>query len=137
MHVLFVFRRIQEGEGLFLPVFFDEGVYGFVVFQFSLVSFFEFGPALGVVAIPFPEFGGGGDVFGPFVEAGGFLFYSAGPEAVDEDADAVGFGGIGVDAFNVDGGMHSHTFYVVQSQRTTSHSPCGSWCVSMTWNPTF
>src|SRR5579859_2061811 len=138
MAMLLVFVCIDEGEEFFLPVFFDEGVHGVVVFQFGFVFFFESGPAIGVVAVPLSQFGGWRNIFCPFLEVGIFLFYSAWPEPVDEDADAVRFGGGFVCAFDLDGGMHGIDFlFHVQSQRTTCQRPASSWWVSMVWNPTF
>ena len=97
--------RAAAGEGAEMAEFVGVGL------ELGGVAAGELLPLGGVVGEPLAQRIGGGDVLEPEVDAGGGFGEAAGPEAVDEDAGAVGFGGVGVDAFGGDGGMDKNLFY--------------------------
>jgi hypothetical protein len=92
---------VEEGGGAAGDGLFEEGELWGEVFELGLVAGFELGPLGGVVGEPLAEFVAGGDFFEPEVDAGFLLGEAAGPEAVDEDAGAVGGGGFIVDALDL------------------------------------
>lgn len=102
MVVVGVFGSVEESNGVLAGAFGKVRESRFMVSEFGAVALFEFGPFLGVGVEPFAEFGGGGEVFGPVGEAGAFAGDASGPEAIDEDAVSVFFGGGLVDALEPD-----------------------------------
>jgi hypothetical protein len=102
--VLFVPGGEEECDGAGAGLL-AEGVEGRGIFpEFGAVAFLEFWPLVGVVGEPFAQVVAGGDVLEPEIDGGALPGEAAGPEAVDEDADAV-VGGLGeVDAFEADHG---------------------------------
>jgi hypothetical protein len=101
--VLFVLCAIDEGGWAFVKGLAEKRELFVVVFEFGAVAGSELGPAGRVVAKPFTKVIGGGDFFQPQVDVGLLFGEASGPEAIDEDAGAVGFGGVFVDALELDG----------------------------------
>lgn len=99
--VLLVLGGVDEGDGAGFGFLAQEGEGFFVGFEFFPVAGLELLPPGRVVGEPFAEFGAGGDVFEPEVDGRLGLGQAAGPEALDEDALAIIFGGLFVRSFDV------------------------------------
>ncbi len=101
--VLLVFGAVEQGCVALADRLFQLGDLVGEELEFGEVAAAEFGPAFGVVAEPLAELGAGSDVFEPEVEVGLLFGEAAGPEAIDEDAGAVGEGGWVVHALELEG----------------------------------
>ena len=64
-----------------------------------MVAGLELGPFRGIVSEPLAELSAGSDLFQPQVNVSLFFGEATGPEAIYQDAGAIGFGGRFVDAF--------------------------------------
>ena len=101
--VFFVLCAVDEGGWSFGDGLAEEGELLVIAFELGAVAGSELRPAGGVVAKPFTKVIGWGDFFQPQVDVGLFFGEASGPEAIDEDAGAVGFGWFFVDALESDG----------------------------------
>jgi len=96
-----VFRAVEQGGGASGDGLLQKSQLHGVVFQFCFVARLEFGPLCGIVREPFAELVAGGDFLEPQVDMGLFFGETARPEAVDENARAVGLGRSFVDTFEL------------------------------------
>jgi hypothetical protein len=96
--VLRVPSAVEQSGGASGDGFFQESQERAVVFQFGLISSFEFGPFDWIVSEPLPELRAGGDLFEPEVDLGPLFGQTTRPEAVDEHAGTVLLGWFFVDA---------------------------------------
>ena len=108
--VLRVFGTVEQGGGAFGDGLFEKSQLHGVIFQFSLIASFELGPFCGVVREPLAKIVARGYLLQPQVYVSFFFGEAAWPEAVDEDAGAIGFGGGFIDTFELNNHGRSVTF---------------------------
>lgn len=96
--VLLVFRPVDKRGRAFGDGLFQEGKLGGVVFELGLIAGLELAPLGWVVGKPLAQLAAGSDFLEPEVDASLLFGKAARPEPVDEDARAIGLGGLFVDA---------------------------------------
>ena len=110
--VFFVLCAVDEGGWAFGEGLTEKRELLVVAFELGAVAGSELGPARGVVAKPFTKVVGGSYFFQPQVDVGLLFSKASGPETIDEDAGAIGFGRFFVDALELDG--HWSAFFFVR-----------------------
>ena len=99
--MLGVFCAVEESGRAFGDGSLEESELCGIMLEFGFVAGFELGPLLGIVGEPLSQVVAGSDLFEPEIDVSFFFGEAARPEAIDEDAGAVGFFWFFVDALEL------------------------------------